>query len=298
MFKFLWSGRWLGWFLLVCLLSAVCTALGMWQMDRRDAVREDIGNVVNNYDAAPVPFEEAEQLFEAYDPASEWLPVEMTGVYDTANQRIVRNRPLSGRAGYEVLVPLKLADGTAVVINRGWLPIGNNEAGRPDSVPAAPSGEVTVVARIKPAEPTLQRGAPEGQLASIDLAKYRDELGYDVEQAAYGLMASEDPGPAVGPEAAPKPSVDEGPHLSYAMQWFAFGVMLFIGLGYAAWQEAQNLRYGDDDEYADDEDEDDFTEDDAVYAAHTAPARPRRPRKKRGSTQEDEEDALLEAQGY
>ena len=296
MFKFLWSGRWLGWFLLVCLLSAVCTALGMWQMDRRDAIREDIGNVVNNYDAAPVPFEEAESLFEAYDPAMEWLPVEMTGVYDTANQRIVRNRPLSGRAGYEVLVPLKLADGTAVVINRGWLPIGNNEAGRPDTVPAAPSGEVTVVARIKPAEPTLQRGAPEGQLASIDLAKYRDEVGYDVEQAAYGLMASEDPRPAVVPEAAPKPSVDEGPHLSYAMQWFAFGVMLFIGLGYAAWQEAQNLRYGDDDEeYEDDED---FTDDDAVYAAHPAPARPRRPRKKRGSTQEDEEDALLEAQGY
>lgn len=297
MFKFLWSGRWLGWFLLVCLLSAVCTSLGMWQMDRRDAVREDIGNVVNNYDAAPVPFEEAEQLFEDYDPASEWLPVEMTGVYDTANQRIVRNRPLSGRAGYEVLVPLKLPDGTAVVINRGWLPIGNNEAGRPDSVPAAPSGEVTVVARIKPAEPTLQRGAPEGQLASIDLGKYRDEVGYDVEQAAYGLLASEDPGPAVVPEAAPKPSVDEGPHLSYAMQWFAFGIMLFIGLGYAAWQEAQNLRYGDGDEeeYEDDED---FAEDDAVYAAHPAPARPRRPRKKRGSTQEDEEDALLEAQGY
>lgn len=290
MYKFLFSSRWLGWFALVCLLSAVCTTLGLWQMDRRDAIREDIGNVVNNYDTAPVAFEDAADLFETYDPAKEWLPVEMTGVYDTANQRIVRNRPLSGRAGYEVVVPLKLSDGTAVVINRGWLPIGNDQAGRPDSVPAAPSGEVTVVARLKPPEPTLQRGAPEGQLASIDLAKYQDEVGYDVEQGAYGLMASEDPQPAVVPEAAPKPSVDEGPHLSYAMQWFAFGVMLFIGLGYAAYQEALNLRYGDDDEYEEDDDE--------SFAAHPGTAPRRRPRKQRGSTQEDEEDALLDAQGF
>ncbi|MET4061396.1 cytochrome oxidase assembly protein ShyY1 [Arthrobacter sp. UYP6] len=292
MYKFLFSSRWLGWFALVCLLSAACSALGMWQLDRRDAIRDDIGNVINNYDAAPVAFEEAAGLFEAYDPAKEWLPVSMTGVYDTENQRIVRNRPLSGRAGYEVVVPLKLSDGTSVVINRGWLPIGNDEAGKPDAVPAAPGGEVTVVARIKPGEPDVQRGAPAGQLASIDLAQYQDEVGYELEQAAYGLMSSEDPRPAAVPEAAPKPSVDEGPHLSYAMQWFAFAVMLFVGLGYAARQEALNLRYRDDDEW---EDEDD----DEIIAAHPAPGQPRRPRRKqRGSTQEDEEDALLDAQGF
>jgi hypothetical protein len=74
------------------------------------------------------------------------------------------------------------------------------------------------------------------------------------------------------------------------MQWFAFGVMLFVGLGYAARQEALNLKYGDDDEWEEDDDE--------MIAAHPAPSRPRRPRKKRGSTQEDEEDALLDAQGY
>ncbi|MBP3043181.1 SURF1 family protein [Arthrobacter jiangjiafuii] len=291
MYRFLLSGRWLGWLALVCALSAICVMLGSWQMDRRDAIREDIGNVVNNYDADPVPFEEAAGLFDSYDPSREWTPVEMTGVYDTQNQRIVRNRPLSGRAGYEVVVPLKLSDGTAVVINRGWLPIGNDEAGRPDTVPAAPSGEVTVVARIKPAEPALDRGAPEGQLASIDLARYQDEVGYELVQGAYGLMATEDPAPAEVPEAAPKPSVDEGPHLSYAMQWYAFGFMLFVGLGYAARQEALNLRYADEDEY---EDEDD----DEMIAAHPAPSERRRPRRQRGSTQENEEDALLDAQGY
>ena len=290
MYRFLFSSRWLGWLALTCLLAAVCGSLGMWQLDRRDAIRNDIGNVVNNYDAAPVAFEDAAALFDTYDSSREWLPVELTGVYDTEKQRIVRNRPLNGRAGYEVVVPLKLSDGTAVVINRGWLPIGNDQAGKPDTVPAPPSGTVTVIARLKPSEPDVRRGAPEGQLASIDLALYQEQTGYQLKQAAYGLMASETPRPAVVPEAAPKPSVDEGPHLSYAMQWFAFGVMLFVGLGYAARQEALNLRYGDEDDWEDEEDEE-------TFAAHPGPVQ-RRPRRQRGSTQEDEEDALLEAQGF
>ena len=79
------------------------------------------------------------------------------------------------------------------MIDRGWLPIGNNNPGRPDSVPAPPQGPVTVVARLKPAEPELQRGAPDGQLASIDLAAYSAQLGYPLLTGAYGQLASETP---------------------------------------------------------------------------------------------------------
>ncbi|MBD8043719.1 SURF1 family protein [Arthrobacter sp. Sa2BUA2] len=296
MYKFLLSSRWLGWFALVCALAAVCAYLGTWQLDRRDAIREDIGWVETNYSAAPVPFDEAAGYFQEFDPSAEWLPVELTGTYDTANQRIVRNRPLNGRPGYEVLVPLKLGDGTAVVINRGWLPIGDNEAGWPDEIPEAPAGEVTVTARLKPAEPTLLRGAPEGQLASIDLTEYERQTGYPLQTAAYGLMDTEDPAPATRPEAAPKPSVDEGPHLSYAMQWYAFGLLFFVGLGYAARQEAWNrIESGEDEEWEDEEWDDDENE---THSAAPAPRRTRPVRKRRGPTGEEEEDAILDAQGF
>ncbi|WP_312179818.1 SURF1 family protein [Arthrobacter sp.] len=296
MYKFLLSGRWLGWFALVCALAAVCAYLGTWQMERREAVREDIGWVETNYSAAPVPYEEAARYFEEFDPSAEWLPVELTGTYDTANQRIVRNRPLSGRPGYEVLVPLKLDDGTAVVINRGWLPIGDNEAGWPDDIPEAPAGEVTVTARIKPAEPALLRGAPEGQLASIDLTEYERQAGYPLQLAAYGQLDTEDPAPATRPEAAPMPSVDEGPHLSYSLQWYAFGLLFFVGLGYAARQEAWNRIESGEDEERDDEDwDDDGTE---IHSAAPAPRRTRPVRKRRGPTGEEEEDAILDAQGF
>ncbi|RJU00172.1 SURF1 family protein [Arthrobacter frigidicola] len=274
MYRFLISRRWLAWFALVTALAAACAALGMWQLERRNAVVSDIGRIEANYEQAPVTYEEGTTDFATYDPLREWTPVKLTGEYDTAGQVVVRNRPMNGQPGYEVLTPLRLADGTAVIIDRGWLPIGNDRAGRPDSIPAPPEGTVTVTARIKPGEPALNRGAPEGQVASIDLKGYAAKLGYPVQTGAYGLMAAEDPAPAAAPAQFPKPSLNEGPHLSYSLQWFAFGVLLFVGLGYAARQQARLDR----------------------EEAGGRPEPSRRPGRR--PTAEEAEDALLDAQGY
>ena len=100
---------------------------------------------------------------------------------------------------------------------------------------------MTVVARLKPAEPALQRGAPDGQLASIDLAAYAAQLGYPLLTGAYGQLASESPSvPQHAASRSRSPSTDEGTHLSYSLQWFAFGVLMFVGFGYAARQQARN----------------------------------------------------------
>ena len=177
-YRFLLSGKWLGWLLIVALLAAVCVVLGNWQMDRRDQARATIAAVETHYDADPVPFAKVPKIFATADDSVEWTPVVLNGKYDDAGQRIVRNRPLNGRPGYEVLIPLRLQDGQAVIINRGWLPIGNNQAGHPDTIPAAPKGEVTVVARVKPGEGAVNRGAPEGQLRPSSWTPYAAELDY------------------------------------------------------------------------------------------------------------------------
>ena len=49
----------------------------------------------------------------------------------------------------------------------------------------------------------------------------------------------------------PKPSTDEGTHLSYSLQWFAFGVLMFVGFGYAARQQARNAAIDAEDAEAD-----------------------------------------------
>ena len=173
MYRFLFSSKWLGYLLLAAIFATACVFLGRWQMDRRAETLAEINRVTSNYSATPVPFAEAGDQFTRLDAEREWTQVELKGSYDVDGQRVVRNRPLNGQPGYEVVVPFRLDTGETVVIDRGWLPIGNNTPGRPDSVPAPPAGEVTVIARLKPAEPELQRGAPDGQLASIDLAGLR-----------------------------------------------------------------------------------------------------------------------------
>jgi cytochrome oxidase assembly protein ShyY1 len=190
------------------------------------------------------------------------------------------------------VVPFRLVSGETVVIDRGWLPIGNNSPGRPDSIPAPPSGQVTAVVRLKHGEPTLQRGAPDGQLASIDLPAYSAQLGYPLLAGAYGQLASETPPAAEMPVAFPMPSVEEGTHLSYSLQWFAFGILMFVGFGYAARQQARNAAIDAEDAEAA------GAEGGQAKPGAGARRRPPVPRKRKRATAEEEEDAILDAQGY
>jgi cytochrome oxidase assembly protein ShyY1 len=291
MYRFLFSSKWLGYLLLAAIFASACVFLGRWQMDRRAETLAEIDRVVTNYSATPIPFSDAREQFNRLDPAMEWTQVELRGTYLTDGQRVVRNRPLNGQPGYEVVVPFRLASGETVVIDRGWLPIGNNNPGAPDSVPEPPAGDVTAVVRLKHPEPELQRGAPEGQLASIDLAAYAGQLGYPLLTGAYGQLASETPSAADMPFPFPKPSTEEGTHLSYSLQWFAFGVLMFVGFGYAARQQARNAAI-------DAEDDDGTPEGAPRPAAGGQRRRPSPPRKRKKATSEEEEDALLDAQGY
>jgi cytochrome oxidase assembly protein ShyY1 len=290
MYKFLFSSKWLGYLLLAAVFATGCVFLGRWQMDRRAETLAEIQRVTSNYSATPITFAQAREEFDQLDPSKEWTQVKLQGTYDVAGQRIVRNRPLNGQPGYEVVVPFKLVSGETVVIDRGWLPIGNKTPGRPDSIPAPPSGRISAVVRLKHSEPTLQRGAPEGQLASIDLPTYASELGYPLLTGAYGQLASETPPVADMPQAFPMPSVDEGTHLSYSLQWFAFGILMFVGFGYAARQQARNAAMDAEDAEA--------LDGEPALTAAGARRRPPTPRKRKRPTAEEEEDAILDAQGY
>jgi len=226
--------RWGGYLALVVVFAVACGLLSWWQWSRRAEAVAEIERVAANYDASPVPVDEVLGGLDDWRIDDEWRPVELHGSYLVEEQLLVRNRPYNGASGFEVLVPLLLDDGRVFVVNRGWVPVGATIDG-PDSVPAPPGGAVTVVARLQAGEPELPgRSAPEGQLATIHLPSVAALLGYPVYTGAYGLLASEDPAPAEQrPAAALKPLADEGPHLSYALQWIAFGILAFVGLIWA-----------------------------------------------------------------
>lgn len=291
MYRFLASTRWIGWLLLVCIFATAFAFLGKWQMDRRESALTEISHVQRNFDAAPIPFAEAQPLFERLPAEGKWTPVSLRGSYLAEDQIIVRNRISGSRPGYEVLVPFRTAEGATVVVNRGFLPIGNDTAGKPDSIPAPPAGTVEVDVRLKASEPKLDRGAPEGQLASIDLPDYAQQLEYPISTGSYGLMFKETPAPETAPTQLQRPEEDEGPHLSYSFQWFAFGVLVFIGFGYAAKQQARINR----------EDREEAAaaalrgEEPMLHHAHRLRKRPKKLVRRDGSpTDEAQEDAYLD----
>ncbi|GAA1822487.1 SURF1 family cytochrome oxidase biogenesis protein [Nesterenkonia flava] len=240
-YSFLKSPTWMGWLAVCALFAVACYFLGQWQLDRREHALEEINRVVANYDEDPVPYAEAREQFRAPDAADEWTVVSLRGEYLSEDYRLARNRPHSGRVGYEQVVPFREAStGDVLAVSRGWLPTSSTDGGQPAFNPEPPSGEVELVMRLKLGEPDINRDAPEGQLASIDLQEYSSQVGYDLVPGAYGLMAEESPAPAEAPSQLPRPSLDEGPHLSYSMQWIAFGLLGFVGWGYAARLHARN----------------------------------------------------------
>jgi cytochrome oxidase assembly protein ShyY1 len=234
--RFAFTRRWAGYLALTVVFAILCVCLGTWQLARRAEARAEIDRVETNWDSQPVPIDDVLPELDSFDADDKWVPVELTGHYLVEDQLLARNRPLGGTTGFEVLVPFELADGTVFIVDRGWVPIGN-EQDAPDAVAPPPSGEVTVVARLKGGEPTvLGRSAPEGQVATINLPEIAELLDAPTYTGAYGLLVSEDP-PVDRPIAATKPEPDEGPHLSYAFQWFVFALLGFVGLAFALRQE-------------------------------------------------------------
>ena len=246
--KFAFSRRWAGYLVLTILFAAVCSGLGVWQLARRAEALAEIARVDANFDASPVPVVDALPTLESFDESQKWLPVSLDGTYLTDEELLVRNRPLDINPGFEVLTPLRLADGSVFVVDRGWLPTGENQDA-PDAVPAAPSGPVTVVARLKAGEPSLAgRTAHGNQIATINLTDVAKRVGEPTYTGAYGLLLSEVPAPAERPVAVTRPVRDEGPHLSYAFQWFVFALLAFVGLGWAIRQEYRTVNADDPEE--------------------------------------------------
>ncbi len=243
--RFVRSWRWAGYLAFVLVFALACVLLSQWQLARRAEAVAANTVVEMNYDRAPVGIESLLPDLDSFSPADEWRQVRLTGSYLSEEQLLVRTRPLGGNPGFEVLVPLQLDNGNTFIVDRGWVPVGT-EQDAPDQVPDAPTGTVTVVARLKPGEPALPgRSAPPGQIATIQLDDIRALLDRPTHTGAYGIMVAEDPPAAIRPKALPKPAIDEGPHLSYAFQWLVFAVLGIVALAWAVRQEYRNLNADD-----------------------------------------------------
>jgi cytochrome oxidase assembly protein ShyY1 len=224
--------RWSVYVLIAIGFAVACAFLSHWQFERNESRSEQIALVERNYDAEPVPLADLIGDDGALDPEDQWHPVILQGEYLADQQVLVRNRPHGGTSAFEVLVPFRDVDGRVFIVDRGWVPPGDGDA--PDAVPAPPRGDVEVTVRLRPGEPlpASGRGAPAGQVPTINLPSIDSLVEGDVITGAYGQLIEEEPTSDVALGGFGSPTDDPGPHLSYAIQWILFALMGFIFIAY------------------------------------------------------------------
>ncbi|HEY5184301.1 MAG TPA: SURF1 family protein [Actinomycetes bacterium] len=226
MLSLLRQRRWVGLTFLVVALVLLCYRLAHWQLDRLHGREAANASITAAEKLAPIP---PEQLLAVgrQTSSAHWRQLTVTGTWDADHQLLVRNRPQDGSNGFWVLTPLTSAQGTALLVVRGWVPYPMQADQNPD-VPAPQPGQVTGVVRVQGSEPAKPTQLPTGQVLRVNVPSIAKDLPYPV-YGDYADLVSEQPQPASAPTPLPAPTLDNGPHLSYAMQWYAFGVVAIVG---------------------------------------------------------------------
>jgi cytochrome oxidase assembly protein ShyY1 len=248
---------WIASHILVLALVAVMVWAGFWQLRRYDE-RRQLNRLYGDRQAAPVA-----DLDAVVDPdrasadEATFRRVTATGTYDVDGEVLVRNRTQGGRPGVWILTPLALGDGTAVVVNRGFVP----GSGLPEipAEAAAPDGEVTITGLAQPTQERGRFGPTDPDTGSlevisrVDLARLQEQIDDDLYPVWLILENQTPPVEAEVPiPVSPPEPFSETRHLSYAFQWFAFTAIALAGYPFilrrqARTEERKRRRPADDD---------------------------------------------------
>ncbi len=237
---FLLSRRWAGFFLAVIVLALASVWLGNWQFNRLDERRADNRRITQNLHAPPAPVSAVLAVGRGARVADEWRKVTASGTWDDKATVVVRYRTRNEMAGIDVVTPLVTSNGTAVLVDRGWMSSGNNGSTRP-STPAPTRGTVTVTGYV--------RVNATGDATTVDGLSVRaissTTIGKVVSHPLYGgflLLTSQAPKATHGLGAPELPEIDDGPHFFYGLQWWFFGLLAVVGFCYLAYDEYQQRR--------------------------------------------------------
>ena len=168
----------------------------------------------------------------------EYRAVTVSGKYDFENQVALRNRYYQNQYGYNLLTPLLLGDGSAVLVDRGWIPADGNDSPSSWSRYDQP-GRVNLQGQIRlgqarpdiggALDPTLAPGQSKLEFwNNVDLERIGHQLPYPLLDIY--IQPEMDPTDETPPiPFQPELELSEGPHLGYAIQWFIFAGILILG---------------------------------------------------------------------
>jgi len=232
--------RWIVGHLLVVVLAAAFVALGVWQLNRNTQKHDKLQAELAAF-AAPAP-----AVTGAGDPAP-GTRAEATGTFVADREALLRDQVRGSSAGVDVLTGLRLADGTEIYVDRGWVNTGLS-SGAPAFAPP-PAGTVMVRGIVQASSPLSAHDdvrTDNGRLAvpRVDLARI---AGPNPSTRVRGVwLTAQSMTPAPNGSDAPKlpqpPAPDPVNHLEYAIEWFSFAAIPLIGWPIVLWHVTRRSR--------------------------------------------------------
>src|SRR5713101_113074 len=194
MYRFLYSRKWLAALAVLIVFIVACAELGLWQLRRLDQ-RKKLNAVVSAH--MPLPVASVGDALRGIDVSGAlYRRVTAKGTYDVSQEVLLTGRAFNNRPGSDVLTPLVTSDGRALIVNRGFVPLGIDTPGSPQTKP--PSGDVTVSGILLPSEQRGFLGQKEeisGHLTTIvrvDVSRIGKQVPYPVFPA-YLLLSAQQP---------------------------------------------------------------------------------------------------------
>jgi cytochrome oxidase assembly protein ShyY1 len=211
--------------LIAILLIAGCLWASQWQFHRgqdRSARNATIEERIE------IPTAELDVLKSAVKE-NEWRSITTTGTFDADQQILLRNRYFEGKYGYAVLTRFTTESGDSIWVDRGWVAAGASATIAPET-PPVPTGLVSIVARLR-----LDSSLPSGSFFALPInrdgeliSKLNAQSGSASEDYYLDLISGSVP--ELTPVApAQIPSLSDGPHLAYAVQWILFAGLVVYG---------------------------------------------------------------------
>lgn len=204
--------------------AALTAMLGQWQWHKAELKTALRAGYDRSASLPVLAWGEVAKLGEA----ARYRKVRLTGEFAAAYQILLDNKVLHGRAGYHAVAPMRLADGGAVLVDRGWLAASGERSQLPGV--AVPAGRRIVEGILVHAQGRyleLAAGGETGRVwQNLDLDRYRAWFGGDLPD---WLVLQTDPARDGLVRDWPVPDLGVARHRSYAVQWYSMS-SLSVGL--------------------------------------------------------------------
>ena len=241
-YSFVRRPKWLAGHVIVLVAIVVFVNLGFWQLRRHDERSDFNQRLVDRSTEAALPLEEALDLYGPSQDSLELRLVTAAGTYASQEEVILLARSYEGISGHHVLTPLYLEDGSAVIVDRGWVPIDLDQPGLEAFAP--PQGEVNLSGILRKTEvrasfgPTIPADGIVTQVPRVDLERLDDQVAGELVPVYVQLLEQNPAQSGDLPRLVPVPEPSEGPHRGYAAQWFLFAAVTLVGYPVLLWRTA------------------------------------------------------------